>query len=294
MMVATPVDQAEEVNAVAIANAEQAAAWNGEEGDRWTDHEERYDASAHRHGLRMLDAARISAADRVLDVGCGCGGSTREAARRASSGMALGVDLSKRMLERARERSRAERLANVRFEQADAQVYPFEAGAFDLAISRFGVMFFDDPVAAFRNIARALRPGGRLAVLAWQELRKNAWVSAIRDALAAGRALPEPSAGAPGPFSLADADRVRQILAEAELAQVALEAVDEPMDLGRDAEDACGFVRTLGITTGMLAELDDATAAKALAAVRATLAAHDTGQGVLFGSSAWLITATRA
>jgi SAM-dependent methyltransferase len=279
---------------VAIANVDQAAAWDGEEGDRWTEHDDRYDASARPLGRRMLDAARISASERILDIGCGCGGSTRDAARLAASGMVLGVDLSRRMLDRARERSRAEALTNVQFEQADAQVHPFDEGTFDMAISRFGVMFFSDPVAAFANIGRALRPGGRVSFLVWRELRKNEWVSALREALAAGRALPEPPPGAPGPFSLADQGRVRQILGDAEFGQVALDAIDEPFTLGRDVDDAFGFVRTLGITKGMLADLDEAARAKALAAVRTTLEAHDTGQAVLFGSSAWLITAIRA
>jgi SAM-dependent methyltransferase len=276
-----------------IANVEQAVAWDGAEGDRWTEHEERYDASARPMGRRMLDAARITPSDRVLDVGCGCGGSTRDAARLAVRGTVLGVDLSRRMLERARERSRAEGLSNIRFERADAQIHPFHEGAFDVAISRFGVMFFADPVAAFGNIGRALRPGGRVAFLVWRELRQNEWVSAIRAALAAGRALPDPPPGAPGPFALADRDRTRQLLGDAGFGQVALDAIDEPFCLGRDADDAFGFVRSLGITQGMLADLDEAARARALAAVRTTLEAHDTGQGVLFGSAAWIVTATR-
>lgn len=276
-----------------VVNVDQAAGWDGEEGDRWTEHAERYDAAARRHGLRLLDAARISADDRVLDIGCGCGESTRAAARLAVSGLALGVDLSARMIARARERSRAEGLTNIRFEQADAQVYPFEARAFDLAISRFGAMFFGDPVAAFRNIGLALRPGGRLALLSWQELGKNEWVSAFREALAVGRTLPEPPVGAPGPFGLAEAAAVRRLLAAAGFEAVDLAEVNEPFYLGADGGDAFDFVRTLGMTRGMLDGLDNRTTAQALEALRATLAAHDTGEGVLFDSSAWLITAHR-
>ena len=283
-----------EVTSVVIANVEQAATWDGEEGDRWTDHEERYDASARPLGRHMLDAARISASDRVLDVGCGCGGTTRDAARLAAQGTVLGVDLSRRMLDRAMKRSRAEGLTNVRFEQADAQVHPFDEGTYDVAISRFGVMFFSDPVAAFSNIGRALRLGGRVAFLVWRELHKNEWVSALREALASGRVLPEPPPGAAGPFSLADEHRVRQILRDAGFGQIALAAIEERFTMGRDADDTFDFVRTLGITKGMLADLDEAARGKALAAVRTTLEAHDTGQAVMFGSSAWLITAIRA
>lgn len=276
-----------------VANVDQLQAWDGEEGERWTEHEARYNASARRHSLRLLEAAQISSVDRLVDVGCGCGESTRDAARLAASGLVLGLDLSSRMIRRARERSRAEGLTNTRFEQADAQVYPFEAHAFDLALSRFGAMFFGDPVVAFGNLRRTLRPGGRLALLSWQALRENEWLLALRGALAVGRELPEPPLGAPGPFGLADPNAVRRILSEAGLEAVDLESVNEPVCLGADADDAFAFVRTLGITKGMLDGLDDATRARALEAVQSTLAAHDTAEGVLFNSRAWLITARR-
>jgi SAM-dependent methyltransferase len=278
---------------IAAANAEQAAAWDGEEGDRWTEHEERYDAAGSRYNRPLLEAARIGLHHRVLDVGCGCGGSTRAAARVAVAGTVLGVDLSARMIARARERSRAEGLTNTRFERADAQVYPFPDRSFDRAISRFGAMFFGDPVAAFRNIGRALRPGGRLALLSWQALDKNEWVSALRQALAAGRALPEPPAGAPGLFGLAEPDTVRRVLAEGGFAEIALDEARQPMVIGSDAADAFEFVRTLGMTKGMLEELDEPARARALDALRATLTAHETPEGVLFDSRAWLITAHR-
>jgi ubiquinone/menaquinone biosynthesis C-methylase UbiE len=277
---------------IGVANVEMARAWE-EEGERWAKQAEQYDATVRRHSVQLLDAARISAGDRVLDIGCGCGETTREAARIAVSGMALGVDLSAPLIERARERARADGLANVRFEQADAQVYPFEREAFDLAISRFGVMFFADPVAAFRNIGRGLRPGGRLVLLSWQELKKNEWLLTVREALAVGRTLPEPPVGAPGPFGLADPDAVRRILAEAGFGEIALDEVREPMWFGSDAGEAFGFGRTTGPVKGLLDDLDEPTTARALEALRATLAAHETRDGVLLDSRAWLITARR-
>jgi SAM-dependent methyltransferase len=279
--------------ATEIVNVDQARAWQGEE-EHWVEHEERYDAGVRRHGLRLYAAARIAAADQVLDVGCGCGQVTRDAARAAPAGSALGVDLSARMIARARERARAERLANARFEQADAQVYSFEAGAYDLALSRFGGMFFGDPVAAFRNVGRALRPGGRLALVAWQALDQNEWLLAVRGALAAGRTLPAPPVGTPGPFGLADPARAWGILVDAGFEAVAVEAVEEPIWLGTDGADAFGYLRTMGVTRGLLNDLDEATAARALDTLRETLAAHATADGVLFGSAAWLITARRA
>jgi SAM-dependent methyltransferase len=276
-----------------VANIEMAGAWDGDEGAHWAEHADHYDASVAPHGRHLHAAAGISAGVHVLDVGCGCGASTRLAARAAVEGGALGVDLSSRMLERARQRARNEGLTNAGFEQADAQVHAFEDHAFDVAISRFGAMFFGDPVAAFANIRRALRPGGRLALLAWRRLAENEWLCAIRSALAAGRALPAPPVGAPGPFGLAGTHDVRRILGAAGFEDVVLDIMEEPVRLGADAADAFEFVRGLGITRGLLDGLDDTAVAGALEQLQATLAAHDTGDGVLLGSSAWLITARR-
>jgi len=276
-----------------IANVEMARAWDGEEGERWAAHAERYEAAAARAWRRVRDLGLVAAGGAVLDVGCGTGASTRDLARDAAPGPVLGVDLSSQMLELARRRSAEEGLANVAFEQADAQVHPFAAESFDVAVSSFGAMFFADPVAAFANLRRALRPGGRLAVLAWRDQRRNQWVTAIQEALAGGRSLPGPPPNAPGPFGLADAGHVREVLAGAGFAEIDLLSVDEPVWLGRDADDAWAFVRTMGIVKGLTADLDPAARELAFERVRAALAVAAGADGVLFASSAWLITAHR-
>ncbi|MBA3302892.1 MAG: methyltransferase domain-containing protein [Actinomycetota bacterium] len=277
-----------------IANAEQAAAWNGHEGDHWTQHADRYDRASRRHWRRFVDAGLISSSDVVLDVGCGTGKSTREAARIASQGSVLGIDLSAAMLERARERSRADGLANVTFVQGDAQVHPFDERGADIAMSCFGAMFFGDPVAAFTNIGGGVRAGGRLALLTWRELARNEWLMALREALAVGRQLPVPPPDAPTPFALADPERVRTILGAAGYQEIGFEPIDEPIEFGSDADDAFAFMRTLGIVEGLTHDLDEAGRAHALAELQQTATAHDSGDGVLFGTSAWLITARRA
>ncbi len=223
---------------------------------------------------------------------CGCGELTRVAARLTASGMALGVDLSARMIALARRLAVAESVAHARFEQADAQIYPFEAEAFDVAISRTGAMFFGDPVAAFRNIAGALRPAGRLALLVWQAPPRNEWIREFAVALAAGRNLPTPPPDAPGPFSLADPDRVRRVLTDAGFTDVRLEGLAAPMYFGPDPDNAYRFV--LGVTSWMLEGLDEAGRTRALDALRATIAAHNTGQGVIYDSAAWIITARKS
>src|SRR2546426_8772949 len=268
-----------------IANAEQTAAWNGHEGDLWTEHADRYDRASRRHRQRFLDAGLISSSDAVLDIGCGTGKATRGAARLAAQGSALGVDLSARMLERARQQSKADGLANVSFMQADAQVHPFDENAFDIAISCFGAMFFGNPVAAFTNIGRALSTGGGLALLAWREVARNEWLTEFRAALAVGRRLPEPPPDAPTPFALADPERVRGILGAAGYEDVGFEPIDEPIEFGSDADDAFAFMRNLGIVEGLTQDLDDAGRERALDALRETVVAHESADGVLFGTS---------
>lgn len=276
-----------------IANVEMAAAWDGAEGEHWAAQADRYEATGPRYGEALLRAAAVRPADRLLDIGCGTGRSTIELARMASSGSVLGVDLSAKMLAHARTVAGREGITNVTFEQADAQVHPFPERTFDVAISSFGAMFFADPVAAFANVRRALLPGGRLAVTAWREFGENEWIMAIRDALAVGRGFPMPAAGAPGPFGLADRDHTDGILTAAGFEAIGFEKVEEPIFLGTDADDAFSFVSTLGMTRGLTHDLDDAGRATALEALHATLRAHETGDGVLFRGSAWLVTASR-
>ena len=169
------------------------------------------------------------------------------------------------MLTVARSRAAQQGLTNVRFEQADAQVHPFDRAAVDLVVSVFGTMFFDDPVAAFSNLRGALAPGGRLALLVWRELARNEWVSAVRDALA---------------------------VEAAGFRDVQFQAVDEPADLGGDLDEAYAFIRDLGVTHGLLNDLDEPTADRALDNLKEALTRRATPEGVLLGASSWLVTAS--
>jgi SAM-dependent methyltransferase len=275
------------------ANPEQAAAWNGHEGEHWAANADRFERIGDGIWQRALARELVGASDRVLDIGCGTGASTRDLAAIAVDGYVLGVDLSAPMLEVGRARAAAARLDNVEFVQADAQIHPFRPAAFDVAMSCFGAMFFTDPVAAFANVGQALRHHGTLALLAWREMNRNEWITEIRSALAMGRDLPVPPPEAPTPFSLADQHRVHAILDAAGYVAVEFEAVDEPMGFGTDADDAYGFIETMGIVEWLTHDLDEADRAEALARLRRTVHAHDGSDGVAFGSSAWLITAYR-
>lgn len=276
---------------ISASNAEQLRAWDGDEGAYWAAHADHFDRAVAHHHQHLMGAAGIRSAERVLDVGCGTGQSTRDAARAATAGAALGVDLSAAMLAVARRRAREEGVSNARFQQADAQVHPFETEGVDVVISRTGAQFFGDLDAAFANIARALRPGGRLAIVSWRPLADNEWIRELSAAMAAGRDLPAPPADAPGPFGLAEPARVRTVLATAGFTDVDLEAFDEPMWFGDDADDAHRFIS--GLMGWMLEGLDETGRTRALDALRATVAAHETSDGVLFDSAAWLIRASR-
>jgi SAM-dependent methyltransferase len=260
----------------------------GEQGTRQTDLFD-YDAELRPHNELFRAAARVGSRDRVLDIGCGAGQSTREAARAAVTGSVVGVDVSAPMLERARRLSDDQGLPNITYQQADAQVHRFPPTHFDLCISRFGAMFFADPVAAFTNIGRALRPGARLVLLVWQDRDRNEWASAIRQSLTPATVTPAPPTAGPGPFSLADPTITRGILAAAGFTQVSFTDVHEPVYYGPDTATALDNVLRLDL----LANLDTATAEQVRTRLRATLAAHNTDSGVYFDSRAWIITARR-
>ncbi|PRX46682.1 ubiquinone/menaquinone biosynthesis C-methylase UbiE [Prauserella shujinwangii] len=249
-----------------------------------------YDSELRRYDRRLRDVLGIQAGDHVLDVGCGTGQTTRNAARAASPGTALGIDVSGPMLARARAQAAREGLRTVGFVRADAQHHAFPADHFSLAISRFGTMFFADPVAAFANIGRALRPGSRFVQLVWQAAEHQEWSAAIRAALAGSRPAP---AGAAAAFSLSDPDIAASVLTAAGFAAVEFTDVREPVWYGPDAEHACAAVLQLHLATTLLTGLDAASYRHAIDRLRATLDAHDTGDGVWFGSRAWLITARR-
>lgn len=244
-----------------------------------------YDAELRLHNEHLRAAACVGLRDRVLDVGCGAGLTTREAARAAAAGSATGVDVSAQMLDRARQLAADEGLTNATFVQADAQTHRFPPERFELCISRFGTMFFADPIAAFSNLRSALRPGGRLVMLVWQGPELNEWVSAIRQPGLA----PAPADG-PGMFSLADPRRTEDILTTAGFSNISFTAVEEPVYYGPDTAAAFDAVLSLWDERAV-ADLDTATAERALSRLRAYLDAHVTDGGACFDSRAWVVQA---
>ena len=252
-----------------------------------------YDAELQRHNEVLRRACRIRANDHVLDIGCGAGQTTRDAARLASDGSAVGVDVSAAMIARARQLTEAAGPHNACFEQADAESHQFPSASFGIAISRFGTMFFGDPVAAFTNIGLALRPKGRLVMMVWREHDRNEWSVSIERALAACTDVPDASFVDAVPFSLADPTATGRILDTAGFVEASFTDVHEPVYYGPDVGAALDWIRGFAAVNDLLKRLDPASTERALEQLRQTVAGHLSGQGVWFGSRAWIVTASR-
>ncbi len=273
------------------ANVGQLQGWDGDTGAFWAANAQRFDDGVAGYHEQFLATAAIDATETVLDIGCGAGQTTRDAARRATAGSALGVDLSARLIALARRLAAGEHLPNATFRQADAACEPFPDRAFDVALSRHGAMFFGNPPAAFANVARALRPGGRIVLLTWQPFKRQEWLRAFFRVLAAGRELSPPPPDAPGPFALSDPERTRQLLTAAGFVDVRCRGLAAPMYYGAEPGDATRFVA--GQQAGLLRGLESTVADLAVDALRDVMAEHLTDRGVLFESACWLVEARR-
>lgn len=279
------------------ANAEQIQYWNALAGQKWVAFQAVIDLQLDPLGQRVMERLAIAVGERVLDVGCGCGSCSVELARRVGpTGTVTGIDLSTVMLERAREAARDAGLAHVHFENADAQTHRFRSAGFDVAFSRFGVMFFSDPAAAFTNLREALRPGGRVGFVCWQALQHNAWMHIPLDAaLPFLPPQPPPEPNAPGPFAFADAQRVRDILTRAGLVAVQIDAQHETLSIGggRSLDETVAVLLQIGPLGRALGEAADEVRARVAETVRDAVKPFVTLQGVRMPSAAWVVTARR-
>jgi SAM-dependent methyltransferase len=276
-------------------NSEQVGYWNDQAGLKWVAMQRDLDAQLEPLGSLAMDRLAFASGERVLDVGCGAGATSLSIAARVAPGEVTGVDISKPLLARARERAAA--VDNVRFEEADAQTMAPPSPGFDAVFSRFGVMFFADPLAAFKNLLACLRPGGRLGFVCWREMQKNPWVT-----LPLSAALPflpgppdPPVPGAPGPFGLADGARTRLILEAAGFSEIDVASVDSELVVGGndDIETAVHLALQIGPLGSALGALDEDVRGRARAAVREAFAPHLGPRGVTLGAAVWVVTARR-
>ena len=280
------------------SNREQIEYWNEQAGPKWVQNEALLDAQLEPYGMAALDRANLADGQRVLDVGCGCGDTTLEIARRvAPKGTAVGLDVSAPMLDRAAERARHEGLDNAVFELADAATFaPADHVPFDAVASRFGVMFFDEPVAAFTNLHGLLGAGGRLSFVCWQGVEKNPWL--FLPVLAAAEIVevkrPE-DPYAPGPLAFADIDRTTGILRSAGFHDVAYEPFEIEVAVagGQPLEQSAEFLLTLGPLARALNENPEVDRARVLEAVKNAVEPYAENGTVRMPSAAWLVSANR-
>jgi SAM-dependent methyltransferase len=275
------------------ANREQIEYWNGPRGATWVVEQEMRDRALAPFSDATLDAAQVVAGERAIDVGCGCGANSLELGRLVGPrGAVLGIDISEPMLARARERATG--LAQVRFERADASVYPF-AGDAALLFSRFGVMFFEDPFAAFQNLRKALAPGGRIAFACWRRLDENEWMALPFGAVKKALSLPSPQVppDAPGPLAFADPNRIRRILDGAGFHDAVLTPFDHAMPLGdgHGLDAAAADAASMGPAGRLLADLGEVDRNRAVAAIREALVPHASGDDVRVKAGIWIVRA---
>jgi SAM-dependent methyltransferase len=280
-------------NATDAGNAAEIAYWNGPGAERWLKQQRAHDALLSAVGDMLLERAAAAAGEIALDIGCGCGATTIPLARRvAPSGRVLGVDVSGPMLERARQLAPAG--LPLDFALGDATVYPFEPGRADLLCSRFGVMFFTDPVRSFVNMRRGLRPGARLVFACWREPRRNPWMMLpLQQAYRHVPRLPEPGPEDPGPFSFASEPRVRGILERAGFGAIELERIDLSFDLalGQGLDVAVDTALHIGPASRALDGQPPALRAAAAASIREALACHEAHGTVALPGAIWIVSA---
>jgi len=273
------------------ANEAQAKLWNARAGEVWVEQQEMLDRLLHPLEGPLVEAVRQAGAVDVLDVGCGAGATTLAAARHVGGrGQCTGVDISAPLIEAARRRAARQGVDNCRFIAADAQQHALEPGAFDAVISRFGIMFFDDPAAAFANLRRAARPDARLAVVAWRGVAENPFMATAEQA--AAPLLPELPArdpAAPGQFAFADPQRVRGILTTAGWEDIDIQPLDVACTLPRD--DLQVYAARMGPVGGLLVDLDEARRERVLAAVNKAFEAYVSDGAARFTAACWLIRA---
>ena len=273
-------------------NADQIEYWNGPAGQRWAQAQESMDRTLLSISGALLSFVAAKPGEAVLDIGCGSGATTLEYAKAVGpSGRALGLDISVPMLDVARSRAKKAG-SSAAFAEADAAAFEF-APEYDVIASRFGVMFFSDPLGAFANLRKALKPGGRLAFVCWRAFPENAW--AFEPFAAARDLLPEqPPADphAPGPFAFADADRVKTILQKAGFRNAQARKLDTVMHMAANAADAAQFSLRIGPLSRAAGEADAATRTKIAERVTAALKKYETPDGVSPPAACWLVSAT--
>ena len=276
-------------------NDEQIEYWNTVSGPKWVAMQEDLDRQLEPLQAALLDHIAAKPGDSILDIGCGCGATSLALAKMVGdSGRVLGVDISRPMLEHAAKRAKEAGLNNVAFEEADAQSHALDNAEFDTVTSRFGIMFFADPVAAFQNFKSSLKSNGQLSFMCWRAMQFNPWMTIPIMAAAPHVELPPPQeTDAPGPFAFADEVRLKKLLQDAGFGTISIKQHDAKMILGsdRDPEDSVDFITKIGPLSRILQDADTDTVTRVKDAIREAMAPYQTPGGAALDASVWLVKA---
>jgi ubiquinone/menaquinone biosynthesis C-methylase UbiE len=276
-------------------NSESQTYWNEEGGNKWAENIEIVESMIEPLSGLLIQEIAAQNGENVLDVGSGGGVTSIKLAEQVgSSGSVLGVDVSEPILSVARNRGKD--IVNLEFQQSDAATAVLDENSFDIITSRFGVMFFDDPVQAFKNLHGALKPSGRLVFLCWRALEENPWIAA--PAKAALEIVPPPADAerpdptAPGPFSLADEDHLKSILSAAGFNNIELQAMDTNLSMGV-LSDAVGFLMKMGPAAEVIKEATEDEKNAVAKAMTKTLGNYETADGIKIPSASWIVKAAK-
>lgn len=266
-------------------NAEQAEFWNGRMGDAWVGVEANIDKMLAPLTEPAISRLSPAVGQRIIDIGCGCGSTSITIADQGAE--VWGIDISDKMIRQANSKN-----SNVTFSVADAASLPFEA-TYDAVFSRFGIMFFSDPEAAFKNLKSALKPSGRLVFLCWQAPVNNPWMAMVAQALQPYQPddLPTPDPAAPGPFSLADPDRIKTLFTAAGFTDIGIESIEREIYLGKDTDEAIEFQQHVGPLSALLAITEASKHDELIGVVRDLFKPLVGSKGIRLPAAVWLVDA---
>lgn len=278
-----------------VVNSGMRNFWNNAGGRMWVDYQRIIETSMEPFSQKLMDVLNITEGERVLDIGCGCGDTTTKIAQRVGDNVdVVGVDISEIIIAAAKKNVAIKSLCNIRFECVDAQTHKFEDGYFNVIFSRLGVMFFEDPIAAFKNIKKSLVSGGRMAFICWQPVKKIEWISVPLEVVDNYVSLPESSpSDEPGGFSFGDASRVMNILNAAGYVDIVIERFNIDINIGSDIDDAIAYLTHIGPAGTVLnnSDIDSETQARFTKELGLTLESFKTCHGVEIGAATWIVTA---
>ncbi len=277
-------------------NIKQKQFWSGAGGDVWVDKQREMDIMLNPLGERAIQGLDLSGERKILDIGCGCGATTLEIAKAVTQGEVIGVDISESMLERATKTASDMMLNNTSFQVKDVQVDEMPRSYFDIAFSRFGVMFFEDPFEAFKNINHSLKDNGQLSFVCWQHASLNPWQSLSIQVIKEFLDLPAPAPKSPGPFAFEDKSYINEILTESGFRDIQIKDNQEDIVMfsGKSIREACEDYLTINpVVTEMLKNSPTELREEILEALIGKFSDFHNNDGLLFPSATWIVTAKK-